>query len=115
METYQMNITSRPLKEIQFKATESNQEELEKVEAWVQENSMFQHNSGSDYLLLLPHPKHPSLGGLSFDDFTEDCPILLKSIMEKFYDEYHKHMTEDKWTSDFDLDNDFGFVLIAFL
>jgi hypothetical protein len=110
-----MNIASRPLKEIQFKRTSSNSEELEKIESWVQQNCMFQHNSSSEYFLLLPHPKHPYLGGQSFEEFTENCPLLLQSILENFYDEYHRQMKDEKWISEFDLENDFGFVLIAFL
>ena len=104
-----MNLVSRPLQELQF--TEDDQDIL----SWVQKNSMFSHNEDNEYLLLIPHPKHASLGGLSFVEFTEECPDQLKTILEELYQSYLKKMQDDKWTSDFDLSNDFGFLLIAFI
>lgn len=105
--------TKRPLIELRFE--ESNDEQLEDVETWVSENSMFSHNEEREYILLMPHPKHPSLGGLSFDEFTKDCPDLLKEILQELYDSRVKELKEEAWTSEFDLKEDFGFVLVAFL
>ena len=108
-----MNIVDRPLKEIQFQITEDNNKELSELESWLQDKSMF--TSDSEYIILLPHPKHPSYGGQSFSEFTENCPILLKDILQEIYDQYCVQMKDEKWTCSFDLTNDFGFILIAFL
>jgi hypothetical protein len=110
-----MDIVNRPFKEIQFKPTKANLELLEEIETWAADKCQYSHNQSSEYIIIMPHPKHPGLGGQSFSEFTEECPDLLKNVLETIYNDYISQMHEEKWTSDFDLDNDFGYIAIVML
>jgi len=108
--------SNRPLKEIRFKKNEMDTSQLNEIKKWADLNAQFNNSQGYDeYLLLIPHPKHLSLGGQSFEEFTENCPLLLKDILTEIYESRTKQMQDEKWTSEFDLENDFGFILVAIL
>ena len=64
----------------------------------------------------MPHPKHKTLGGLNIDEFLADCPAELALVIRGIYEERMNERTggSSKVTG-FDLDNDFGFILIAFV
>jgi hypothetical protein len=106
----------RPFQEIQFTRDEVDTSQLNEIATWANSKAQyFPNDDREEYLLSMPHPNHPSLGGMSFDEFTEDCPPLLKEILSEIYSTKIKQMNNEKWTSDFDLENDFGFILVVIL
>ena len=107
----EIKISERPFKEICI----SDIPEMKESYDWVYSKSKFHHIENSEFIILLPHPKHKTLGGLTIEEFLMDCPEELSILIHDIYDERVKERESGNWNSGLDLDNDFGFVLIAFL
>lgn len=102
----------RPLIQINYDNSDTNIQ----LAGWCREKAIFQSCDPdlNDYIIVLPHPKHTLVGGEDIDSFTEECPEPLKSTLCDIYEERVDQMQTEKWTSSFDLENDFGFILVSF-
>ncbi len=107
-------LSQRPLQELQIFSDKMDTSQQQEILHWLEEKAQYIATTLGEYIISLPHPKHPNFGGQSFDEFTEKCPPLLKNILSELYEKKLNQMNDEKWTSDFDLENDFGFVLIVF-
>jgi hypothetical protein len=109
-------VSHRPFQEIRFTQSEANTSQLNEIADWAASKAQYGNLQGfEEFFIAMPHPKHPEHGGQSFEEFTEDCPPLLKEILAEIYNTRLNQMKDEKWTSDFDLENDFGFILVAIL
>lgn len=109
-------VSHRPFQEIRFTKDETNTSQLQEIADWAARKAQFVINQGKEeFILAMPHPIHPQYGGQTFEEFTENCPPLLKNILQEIYETRVIQMKNEKWTSDYDLENDFGFILVAIL
>lgn len=109
-------VSHRPFQEVRFTQSEENTSQLQEIANWASSKAQYASNQGQEeYVLVMPHPIHPQYGGQSFEEFTENCPPLLKNILQEIYETRTSQMKDEKWTSNYDLENDFGFILVAIL
>ncbi len=108
-----IETSERPLTEIRLAKETKNAILL----AWLAENAKYTRDDGLDeFILLLPHPKHKALGGMSIGEFLNECPDNLAVAISEIYNnlEINRADYNTKYGT-CDLDNDFGFILIAFV
>jgi hypothetical protein len=108
-----IETSERPLREIRISKDNLDNN----IFNWVHIAAKFYQsgNPDNEYILLLPHPKHKVLGGMDIDEFLSDCPETLSIILREIYNQRVLDRESGTWNSEIDLDNDFGFILIAFV
>lgn len=109
-----IELSERPLTEIRIPKERQSETELAE---WIFSLYDSVNEEKTEYLFILPHPKHKALGGLDIDKFIDGCPKDLASIILGVYCERVKDREAGSSSNvtGFDLDNDFGFMLIAFV
>jgi hypothetical protein len=108
-----IEVSERPLTEIRIPKSEVSQAIIDWVETW----ATFNHNeTKNEFILVMPHPKHKALGGADIEEFLEDCPADLALVIRGAYENrVNERAGGSSNVTGFDLDNDFGFILIAFV
>lgn len=95
------------------------EEEMLKIEEWLRQNSTFVHNDYCDgvkeFLVFLPHP---SSKRATLEDLLEDAPDEIADIFNSIYKnrlvdlEAFRNLKESDTPPEYDIDQDFGFVLV---
>jgi hypothetical protein len=109
-----IELSERPLTEIRIRM---NDENVSEIAAWLKERTVFSDENDNERILLMPHPKHKVLDGLNIEEFLEGCPTSLALVIRGIYETRMKDRETRSSSSvtGFDLDNDFGFILVAFV